>query len=259
MTDEVETTPAEQSAPEIEVTAAPETVEETEAPAQEVEEQAPKTFTQEELDDIVARRLAREERKWRRQQPQPEAPRPAANPGDLSPEDFDTVEAYVDAVATRKAEELISNQEASRYQRELAEAYYEREEAAREKYADFQQVAYNDALPVTNEMALAIQAADNGPELLYHLGSNPKLARKIADLHPLLQAREIGKLEAQLTAAPPVRKTTAAPAPIEPVSGRSSGAPVFDTTDPRSIGSMTTSQWIEAERQRQMKRMGSSR
>ena len=76
-----------------------------------------------------------------------------------------------------------------------------------------------------------------------------------ADLvRTILQAKEIGKIEARLTADPPVKKTSNAPSPISPVTARSTGSPNFDTTDPRSIKSMSTSEWIEAERQRQMKK-----
>jgi hypothetical protein len=73
-------------------------------------------------------------------------------------------------------------------------------------------------------------------------------------MSPLSQAKEIGKIEAKLASDPPVRKTTSAPSPISPVTARSSGAPSHDTTDPRSIKTMTTSQWIEADRKRQVKK-----
>ena len=104
-------------------------------------------------------------------------------------------------------------------------------------------------------MAQAIQFSDIGPELAYHLGANPKEAERISKLQPILQAKEIGKLEAKLAADPPVKKTSNAPSPISPVTARSTGSPNFDTTDPRSIKSMSTSEWIEAERQRQIKKL----
>jgi hypothetical protein len=103
-------------------------------------------------------------------------------------------------------------------------------------------------------MAETIKASDLGPDLAYWLGSNPKEADRISRLSPLAQAKEIGKIEAKLSNDPPVKRTTSAPAPISPVTARSSGAPSHDTTDPRSIKSMTTSQWIEAERARQIKK-----
>jgi hypothetical protein len=109
-------------------------------------------------------------------------------------------------------------------------------------------------------MAETIQASDIGPDIAYYLGSNPKEAARIAALKsPILQAKEIGKIEAKMASEPVLRKTTSAPPPIAPISGRGSGAPSYDTTDPRSIKNMTTSEWIEADRQRQMKKWEAQR
>jgi hypothetical protein len=76
---------------------------------------------------------------------------------------------------------------------------------------------------------------------------------------PLGQAKEIGKIEAKLAAEPPVKRTTSAPAPISPVTARNSGSAALDTTDPRSTKTMTASQWIEADRARQMKKWEAQR
>jgi hypothetical protein len=103
-------------------------------------------------------------------------------------------------------------------------------------------------------MAETIQSSDVGPELAYYLGSNPKEADRISRMTPFGQAKEIGKIEAKLADNPPVKRTTSAPAPISPVTARSTGSPAYDTTDPRSTKTMTDSQWIEAERARQMKK-----
>lgn len=251
---------AEVPAPELEATAAVEPVENETPEEQPVEQEAPKTFTQEELDAIVGKRLAREQRKWEREQAQRAAEQQARQqPVDLSPEQFETYEDYADALAERKAEELLARREAELQQRALLDAYHEREEAARDKYDDFEMVAYNPELPVTEAMARAIQASDIGPDVLYHLGTNPKDAARISRLDPILQAREIGKIEAQLGAAPPVKKTSNAPAPIAPVTARTTGSPAFDTTDPRSMKTMSTSEWIEAERLRQIKKYEAQR
>lgn len=254
---------AEVPAPELETTAAPEPVE-TETPEEQAAEQeATKTFTQEELDAIVGKRLAREQRKWEREQQQRLAEQEARQRSqatfDVTPDQFDTYDAYAEALAERKAEELLAQREAARQQTEMLEAYHDREETARDKYDDFDQVAYNPNLPVTEHMALSIQASDVGPDVLYWLGSNPKEAGRIARLNPILQAKEIGKIEASLSSNPPVRKTSTAPAPIAPVTARSNGAPRFDTTDPRSVKSMSTSEWIEAERLRQIKKFEAQR
>ncbi len=254
---------AEVPAPELETTAAPEPAV-TETPEEQpAEQEASKTFTQEELDAIVGKRLAREQRKWEREQAQRlaelQSKQTAAPPSDLAPEQFETYEDYAEALAERKAEELLRQRETKQQQQALLEQYHEREETARDKYDDFDQVAYNPNLPVTEAMAQSIQASDIGPDVLYFLGSNPKEADRIARLSPILQAKEIGKIEASLSSNPPVRKTSTAPAPIAPVTARASGAAVLDTTDPRSIKSMSTSEWIEAERLRQIKRYEAQR
>lgn len=103
-------------------------------------------------------------------------------------------------------------------------------------------------------MAETIRASDQGPDVLYHLGSNPAEAARIARLSPLLQAKEIGRIEAALASAPPVKRTTSAPPPISPVTPTSNGTPAYDTTDPRSTATMSTSEWIAQERLRQMRK-----
>lgn len=239
------------TAPELEVTAPPPP--EVEKP-EDAETPAPKTFTQEELDAAVTKRLAREQRKWERQQAQ--LAEAARQPKPLPAADtFESPEAYAEALAEQKALELVARRDAEREQTARVEAYYDREEEALGKYDDFKQVAYNPNLPITDAMAETIQASEVGPDVLYHLGSNPTEAARIAKMSPLLQAREIGKIEAALAANPPVKKTTNAPAPLSPVTPRGNGA-VLDTTDPRSIKTMSTSDWIAAERARQMKKLG---
>lgn len=247
-------------APELEATAAPEP-EVTDAPEEKPVEQAAKVFTQEELDAAIGKRLAREQRKWEREQrlKAEEMKLKASVPAELPPADSLPPEEYAELLAERKAAELLERREQARAQAELLEQYHEREEEARAKYDDFEQVAYNPKLPITDVMAQTIQASDIGPEMAYYLGSNPKEAERISRLSPFLQAKEIGKIEAKLSDNPPVKKTSNAPAPIAPVTARTSSSPAFDTTDPRSIQSMSTSQWIEAERQRQIKKLEAMR
>ena len=256
MTEEVQQNLAEvDSAPATEVTATPETVEN--APVVADEQKESRVFTQDELDAAIGKRLAREQRKWERDQAQRQAEAQTLRaPAYIPPVDqFESPEAYADALAYKKAEELIAQRDQARQQSEILETYHEKEEEARSKYDDFEQVAYNPKLSITTVMAQSIQASDVGPEVAYYLGANPKEADRISRLAPILQAKEIGRIEAKMANDPPVKKTTSAPAPISPVTARSSGSPAYDTTDPRSTKTMTDSQWIEAERARQMKKL----
>lgn len=257
MTDEVQSLAEVDSAPAPEVTATSEIVENAPEVVENQSETAEeKKYSQAEIDAMIGKRLAREQRKWEREQAQRAAETQIVKAAPAASADqFESPEAYAEALAYQKAEELIAKREAAKQQSQTLESYQEREEAARDKYDDFEQVAYNPKLPITDVMAETIQSSDIGPELAYYLGSNPKDADRISRMSPLSQAKEIGKIEAKLAAEPPVKRTTSAPAPISPVTARSSGAGTYDTTDPRSTKTMTDSQWIEAERARQMKKM----
>jgi hypothetical protein len=227
----------EAPAPELEPTAViPEPVETTPV-------ETPKTFTQEELDAAIGKRLAREQRKWEREQTQRQSEQQTLTEPATEPN-----------AVLQKAEELVAAREAAKQQSQVLESYHEREEEARGKYDDFEQVAYNPKLTITGVMAETIQSSDVGPEIAYYLGSNPKDADRISRLPALAQAKEIGKIEAKLASDPPVRRTTSAPAPISPVTARTSGSPAYDTTDPRSIKTMSASEWIEADRARHVKK-----
>jgi hypothetical protein len=258
MTEEVQDL-AEAPAPEQAATAAP--APEDTSPADE-STQAPKLFTQEEMDAKFGKRLAQAQRKWEREQAQKLAEleaRRAMPVNPPAPDDFDNAARYAEALAEQKAQEMLRQREAAQQQAKLLETYHEKEEDARGRYDDFEQVAYNPSLPVTDVMAQSIQASDTGPDIIYWLGSNPKEASRISNLPPILQAKEIGKIEARLAADPPVKKTSTAPAPIAPVTARSASSPAYDTTDPRSMKTMSTSEWIEADRQRQIKKWEASR
>lgn len=258
--------PAQPAAPNAGETASP-----AEAPVSgenTPEAKEPKTFTQEEVDALIAKRLARAERKRDREQPvqhQPQTPATPAPVVDAKPkiEDFKTTEEFLEALAEHKAEQKV-NEKLDQHDKSQREAraraahesvireHVKREDVARDKYDDFDEVVYDDSLPVTRDMALAIQLSDNGAELEYYLGRNRKEAERISRLHPLAQAKELGKLEAKLADAPAPAKTSSAPDPIRPIGGKGSAAKVLDTTDPRAAAQMSTSEWIAAERKRQI-------
>ena len=260
MTEEVQNLAEVDSAPSPEVTTTPENVEQKSVVADESTEQPveEKKYSQADIDAMIGKRLAREQRKWEREQAQRSVERQVVPSEIPTPDQFQSPNDYADFIRL-EADKLVQQREAAKQQSQVLESYQEREEMARDKYDDFEQVAYNPNLPITNVMAETIQHSDIGPELAYYLGTNPKDAERISRLSPFMQAKEIGKIEAKLADNPPVKKTTSAPAPISPVTARTTGSPALDTTDPRSIKSMTTSQWIEAERLRQTKKWEAQR
>lgn len=227
--------------PVIDETASTETVENEEQTEQE------KRFSQEELDRIISKRLAKEQRKWEREQTSKNERVPVES---VDASQYESTEEYAVALA----EKLLEQRERQKQNTEVLETYIDREEEARAKYDDYQAVVYNDRLAISEAMAEAIRSADNGPDIAYHLGSNPKEAERIARLSPLLQAKEIGRIEAKLSNEPAATKqTTKAPEPISPVGSARTTPASYDTSDPRSVKTMTTSEWIEAERQRQVR------
>ena len=255
MTEEVQALAEVDSAPAPEVTATPEIAESTPEVVETQEESKPveKVYTQAEIDAMIGKRLAREQRKWEREQAARQAPMPVA-PAELPTADqFESPTDYANFIRA-EAEKLVQQQEVHKYRQSIEDSYAEREEAAMDKYDDFDQVVKNPNLPISEAMAEAIKTSEVGPDVAYYLGTNIKEAARISKLSPLLQAKEIGKIEAKLSDNPPVKKTTQAPAPISPVTARSTGVSAYDTTDPRSTKTMSDSEWIEAERKRQMKK-----
>jgi hypothetical protein len=269
------------AAPDASATAAPVDSpvvgEETKPEAKPEAEKPPKTFTQEELDRIVAKEKAKAERKAHKetqreiqdrvreelarqgktQEPAPEAPKKPVR------SEYPDDEQYVEALAGFKAEEVLrarseqtekQQKEAQRkqYQESVNATFAEKEDAARDKYEDYDEVTRDPRVPITQPMADAIALLDAGADVAYYLGTHLDDAKRIAKLHPLLQARELGRIEDKLASAPPPAKPSAAPEPIAPIGRPSASAGYVDTLDPRSLAKLGTSGWIEAERKRQI-------
>jgi hypothetical protein len=89
-------------------------------------------------------------------------------------------------------------------------------------------------------MSLAIKESDQGPALVRYLANNRKEADRIARLHPLMAAREMGRIEGAIVeaaraakatppASPPAPVTVSqAPEPVRPVGGTKGAAPSDD-------------------------------
>jgi len=245
--------------PEEVVTATPQAEEVAQTPVENEIVEEPvveeKKFSQKDLDEVVQKRLAREQRKWaREQQAAPTQNVSVDVKTDLRLTDFATPEDYARELATQLAKQELSNIEQQKHYSQIEATYADSEEKARDKYDDFEQVAYNPKVPITEAMAATIKASGtNGPDVAYFLGQNLDEAKRISSLPVHLQSYEIGKIEARLAAAPPVKKTSSAPAPITPVTAHSKAAPSYDVTDPRSIETMSHAEWVKADHARTRK------
>lgn len=247
--------------PELETV--PSTTEQVETPAEQVSEteqvETPveeKKFSQEEVDKLVQKRLARELRKAERERNAATQKVEVSPASDLKLADFSSPEEYAEALAERKAEKLVEARERRKFESKIEDVHSEREEKARDKYEDFDEVARNPSLYISDLMAATIKNSEMGPDVAYFLGKNPKEAKRIYELPAYLQPYEIAKLEGKVSSLVVEKKTTSAPAPVKPLSSKSSGSAVYDTTDPRSAASMSPDEWIAAEKKRLLRKLG---
>ncbi len=122
-------------------------------------------------------------------------------------------------------------------QKAIAEQFSTLEAEARDKWADYDAVTRNPTLPMTTEMVDLIAESELGPDVAYHLGKNPTEARRLAGMSGPALAREIGRLEARLTAPKATPKIPAAP--IKPVTGLSAGG----SKDPTGMSMAEYAAW----------------
>jgi hypothetical protein len=150
-------------------------------------------------------------------------PQPTASKTQPRMEDYTDVQEYAKAYAAYEKDQALreyqekQRTEASKAEQSRLQSDWEARVAkAVAKYEDFEEVV-GDLQPTT-PWAVAIMEAENGTDIAHYLGSHPAEARKIMQLSPVGQIREIGKLELKL-AAPPERpkQPSQAPKPIEPV------------------------------------------
>lgn len=175
--------------------------------------------------------------------------------GEPDPTTFDYGEAdpaYIKALARFEARQEFAEQNARQQQnnqiQERDRSWETAQAAARSKYADYDEVvtegAHEGKWACTPAMSHAIKTSETGPDVAYHLATNPDDARRIAALDAPSQFREMGKLEARLatppTKEPPKGKTaTDAPPPPDGAARGAGGkfAVADDTEDFRSFES----------------------
>jgi hypothetical protein len=208
--------------------------EEVSATSEDATEEAPKAEDkprknrrsfEKRIDQLTAQLRAKERELEEHRKPSQE---PAKSP---RREDFDDYESFIEAKAEHKAieaaEKRLADADAKAREREaraqeenqqrsFAEARESILEKGAEAYADFEAVTTNEDLSITPVMADALLSSEKGHELWYHLGKHPDLADRIAEMHPVQQLMELGRIEATLSG----RKPSAAPRPTAALTGR---------------------------------------
>ena len=135
-----------------------------------------------------------------------EEPKPLDRP---SIDDFESEDDYHIALAdwrweARERERLEREQReaAERQQREQSEtinqAYWSMHNSGREKYTDYDSVIAS--APLTNPMVgMAVARSELAADVSYYLGQHHEVASRLDQMDPIDAAREIGRIEAQLS------------------------------------------------------------
>jgi len=156
-------------------------------------------------------------------------------------EDFENYNDYVDALTDWKVEQKLAD-----YDRKVAErseeTYLEEKHQefraklgkGYEKYEDFEEVAFDEIVPITPFMADVLVETEIPADIAYYLGKNIPECTSIANMSPIQAVKAIGLIEEKLKGqsqeeepvvkdqsgkppAPKPKPTTKAPAPITPV------------------------------------------
>ena len=241
--------------------ATPENVAPIEPTAEQVTDPKPvKTFTQEELDAKIQKRLAKESQKsdedrrekeyWRNlalnKEKEVSAPNPEQEP---KRDQFETYEDFLDAKGKFNAQITVAKelskhrqeQEAARIAEEQARVianFYKQTQEAESRYEDFEEVVNESSAKISEVMGEEIFKSDFGADLTYYFAQNPKEADRIRVLDARRQVKEIGKLEVKFEKSDQEpepkkepKKLSSAPEPIKPISGK--GAPISDLPSPK--------------------------
>lgn len=185
------------------------------------------------------------------------------DPDDYSAGRFDPqyIEALTDYKARHAAQGYLEQQRREQ-ERQAQEAKAEQTRAAiqrqerefAKRYPDYNEtrafLLADERIASHQGIGAAIMDSDNAPALLYHLGKNPDVAYRIADMDPVRAARELGRIEAQIARPPAPRPVSQAPAPVGTMPSGGGPPPNADLTKARDF-----KEWL-AIREAQIKARG---
>lgn len=114
-------------------------------------------------------------------------------------------------------ESVIERKVAEREQRKAAETFHQKSIEILEKAAEIGDFDPEDIILLPKGAADAVVELGK-PEVFAYLQNNPEEIERLEKLTPYMQAVEVGKLDAKLSAPKPVKKSTA-PTPVQTVQG----------------------------------------
>lgn len=261
---EVTTEQKVEEQPKVEVT--------TTEPPKEEPKKEPRSYSQDEVDKILAKVRKNERYRTRKEVEafyqgrdsavkQPE-PKKEEKKEDREPvrSDFETYEEFIEARAEYRANKAVDSRLSkadeerktteAQESRKKTEADFQRK--VRERYKDIDELVEEVGdMPMYVGVQDAIMESALGPEIFHELLQNPKEFERLAGLTQAAAIREIGKLEARLEAKAPkaeekkeTKPASKAPAPVAPPAG-ASGASSDEPSD-----SDSTEDWVRKERAR---------
>lgn len=256
---DVEETELEDVVDEEEASEAEEVEEADEEPSESSPEKKDDSF-QDRIDELTGKyrseERARIEAETRYQQAQQqlqamEKPKPIEPDKTLA--DFDYDEGKYAEYVTEVAREAAQKQAVEIAQQELEQKrtaerqaqFAVRESDFKADLPDYELMAYSKAV-ITPEMADVIRGAEKGPEIAYYLGQNVEVGAKLAAMHPLDMAREIGHIESTLVK--PEKKESKTPPP--PPKLKAGNAPTRITSDSPDSDKLSDAEWLRRERKR---------
>lgn len=164
--------------------------------------------------------------------------------GEPNPDSFETYVDYVKALAKWEYSqgEKAKEEKATKAKQEAEHAkvittYAERAKAFAKAHDDFDEVIADvEDILAPPYVLQGIAESENGPALAYELAKNPTEYARICKLPPIAAARELGKIEAKLSASSEEKKSetktvTNAPKPVAPV-GKGQAKVAKSITDP---------------------------
>lgn len=230
--------PASTDAPAPDTTAVP-----VEKPVEATPDSPEKTFTQAELNAIVAKEKAKESRRaeriaraeaerdiYRQQLETRQQPQQTPDEGEPDPAKFKDFDTYNRAVIRfelkqelkaeqEKSKHAATAQQDERFEAQRGEALRQKFVAAEAKYPDLRDALADQELPFNGAILAYIEHRQVGADVAYHLAQNRAEAKRIAALNPIDQVLALHALESKLTAPP---TTTKAPPPITPSGTKAS-------------------------------------
>lgn len=218
---------------------------------QETEQETPRVFSQAEVDALIQKRLAKEQRRAeaRIADAVAKATREAKPPPQRS--DFASDDEHQQAQfqhAILKEAERIAEQKVAETQRKTAhesavQAFWDKADEVSDRFPDFHSVVRDPTLPLRDHVFDFVMEAENGPEVAYWLAKNRSEADRIAAMSPVKAVLRLAQVQAEL-AAKPKQTISNAPAPMKPIGrGRTSDSDLPQDSDDAET-------WVRKERAR---------